>query len=445
MSRERRRMNMHYGFMMVKIRDVYFNPKNTRDMSRDQDIENLAKSIETHGLINPIIVVDRGDRYELVAGERRLIAVESLGSKEIGARVLLTESDLEVITHEENEQRVDLRPLERAEAVMHVARSYSSGPNIDNEAKKKAAEKLCRSTKWIEKKLSLLKLSNSWREEVDDPNSPASRWSEGVLYLLSRMSKREQEQVYSSMSLNMPVAPTPERMMDLIAWKTRRVDNAPWSHNPEEVDGSPSACRDCLKRSCTQQQLFDDLEEGEVLCLDSSCWHIKMERHLQQRAGQLPQDSLLVVSDTAPKHPVESDLEEVRLSDVVEGEGVTCLVVSGVDAGREFEGRKTTELEDSQEEERARKTEKLARLELVVTLRRLSPASLIDMGSKFLGCDCRDVYQVVRKMLEDRTTRCGETTASRIAEELGVDLELTRDRIREARGWKVSSPRPKAD
>lgn len=51
------------------------------------DIEGLAKSIQTHGLLHPIVVVSEGDSYRLVAGERRLRAHQLLGLEEIEVRL----------------------------------------------------------------------------------------------------------------------------------------------------------------------------------------------------------------------------------------------------------------------------------------------------------------------------------------------------------------------
>ncbi len=91
----------------------------------DQEIAALAHSIKEHGVLQPILVVQDGDRYKVIAGERRLRASKLAGMERIPARVLSTNDKA---THEialrENLDRVDLHPLEEGEG-------YSEEKTID--------------------------------------------------------------------------------------------------------------------------------------------------------------------------------------------------------------------------------------------------------------------------------------------------------------------------
>lgn len=99
----------------------------------DQEIEALAHSIKEHGVLQPILVVQDGDRYKVIAGERRLRAAKLAGTERIPARVLSTDDKA---THEialrENLDRVDLHPLEEGEGYLSLLESqaYSSHENI---------------------------------------------------------------------------------------------------------------------------------------------------------------------------------------------------------------------------------------------------------------------------------------------------------------------------
>ncbi len=95
----------------------------------DAEIEALSHSIKEHGVLQPILVVQDGDRYKVIAGERRLRATKLAGIDRIPARVLSTNDKA---THEialrENLDRVDLHPLEEGEGYVSLleAGAYSS-------------------------------------------------------------------------------------------------------------------------------------------------------------------------------------------------------------------------------------------------------------------------------------------------------------------------------
>jgi len=99
----------------------------------DSEIAALSHSIKEHGVLQPILVVQDGDRYKVIAGERRLRAAKMAGMDRIPARVLSTNDKA---THEialrENLDRVDLHPLEEGEGYLSLleAQAYTSHEGI---------------------------------------------------------------------------------------------------------------------------------------------------------------------------------------------------------------------------------------------------------------------------------------------------------------------------
>lgn len=95
----------------------------------DNDIQALSYSIKEHGVLQPILVVQKGDRYEVIAGERRLRAAKLANLERIPARIFQTNDKA---THEialrENLDRVDLHPLEEGEGYLSLleAQHYTS-------------------------------------------------------------------------------------------------------------------------------------------------------------------------------------------------------------------------------------------------------------------------------------------------------------------------------
>lgn len=87
--------------------------RSPRDMT---GIEDLAKSIETDGLLNPITVLEKENYFELLAGGRRLQAFKLLQKQTIPCHILVPQKDRErIITLIENQKREDLNPLEEAQ------------------------------------------------------------------------------------------------------------------------------------------------------------------------------------------------------------------------------------------------------------------------------------------------------------------------------------------
>ena len=99
------------------------NPYQPRRTFRQASLEELARSIQVDGLIQPIVVSSKGDRYTLIVGERRCRAAKLAGKTEIAAIVQEVEPEriLEV-TLVENIQREDLNPIEVASALDRMIR-----------------------------------------------------------------------------------------------------------------------------------------------------------------------------------------------------------------------------------------------------------------------------------------------------------------------------------
>ena len=100
------------------IADIYPNPLQPRSTFDAARLEELAKSIETHGIIQPILVRRRGDHYELIAGERRFRAAKLAKLVEIPAIIQdYADDQILEIALIENIQREDLNPIETAQAL----------------------------------------------------------------------------------------------------------------------------------------------------------------------------------------------------------------------------------------------------------------------------------------------------------------------------------------
>lgn len=127
----------------------------------NERIEELAASIKLHGVIAPLILNKTGERYKIVAGERRFRAAKLAGLKTLPAVVReLDEKNVLEISLIENIQREDLNPIEEATAIQMLI----SGHGLTQE---EAGERLSRSRSAVANSLRLLGLPKNVLELVE--------------------------------------------------------------------------------------------------------------------------------------------------------------------------------------------------------------------------------------------------------------------------------------
>lgn len=99
----------------IRVDEIHSNPNQTRLYFDKEKLQELADSLIDVGMIEPVIVVDKGGSYELIAGERRWRAAKQAGFKTIPALFKNSAEDkaLEIMLIE-NIQREDLSPIEEA-------------------------------------------------------------------------------------------------------------------------------------------------------------------------------------------------------------------------------------------------------------------------------------------------------------------------------------------
>jgi len=113
------------GTATISVYSIDSNPYQPRQDFDDAQIDELAENIRTHGLLQPIIVRQVGDRYQVVAGERRLRAAVKAGWENIPA--IVREADdrqMAELAIVENLHRKDLNPLEKAASFQRYLEEY---------------------------------------------------------------------------------------------------------------------------------------------------------------------------------------------------------------------------------------------------------------------------------------------------------------------------------
>ena len=147
-------MNLEQEVFEISLNDIMPNRFQPREIFDEQALNELSLSIKEHGVIQPIIVRKVGDKYEIIAGERRFRASQLAGKTTIPALVRnIDDKEAAKIALLENLQRKDLTPIEEA-------KTYQTILKLDNITQEELAQDLGKSQSAIANKLRLLNLDD---------------------------------------------------------------------------------------------------------------------------------------------------------------------------------------------------------------------------------------------------------------------------------------------
>lgn len=150
------------GVVTVKISKVEPNREQPRKNFDEDALQELAESIKQFGVLQPILVQEREDYYEIIAGERRWRAANIAGLKEVPVIIRnYTEQEIVEIALIENIQREDLNPIEEAQAYKRLLTEF-------NLKQDEVAERVSKSRTAVTNSMRLLKLSDEVQQMVID-------------------------------------------------------------------------------------------------------------------------------------------------------------------------------------------------------------------------------------------------------------------------------------
>lgn len=151
----------------IELEKIKSNPYQPRRYFDNAGLETLASSIREHGILQPLLVsrIEKSPgctEYQLVAGERRLLAAKMVGLTQ--APVIVrdpTEQEKLVVSIVENVQRLDLTPLEKAEAYKRLQEEF-------NFLQKDVARLVAKSREAVANTLRLLELPREIKQALKD-------------------------------------------------------------------------------------------------------------------------------------------------------------------------------------------------------------------------------------------------------------------------------------
>ncbi len=145
----------------IAVQQIVPNRFQPRKVFNEEKLDELARTIHIHGLIQPIILRKyEEDKYEIIAGERRFRAMQLLEWQEVPAIVQeMTDNETASVALIENLQREELTAIEEAEA-------YQSLMALNELTQEALAQRIGKSQSFIANKLRLLKLSEPIKQAL---------------------------------------------------------------------------------------------------------------------------------------------------------------------------------------------------------------------------------------------------------------------------------------
>jgi len=252
------------------------NPRRTFEPSK---LIELAQSIKINGLIQPITVRPKADRFEIIAGARRYRAAQIAEQTEVPTRVLaLDDAQTLEVQIVENSQREDVHPYEEATGYQRLL----DLPGYDVTA---LASKCSKSQSHIYARLTLLSLIPEVAEAFQKDEITASHAN-----LLARLSAEQQAQAFPNAFRKDYRDDEPHLVpaKHLAAWIQDNLylalAEAPFDRESTSLLPAAGSCTACPKRTGFNTALFADATDDN--CLDGECFRSKINAHIESaKAG----------------------------------------------------------------------------------------------------------------------------------------------------------------
>lgn len=215
----------------VRISEVEPNRNQPRKYFDEEKLEELADSISKYGLLQPILVQDCGDHYEIIAGERRWRASLKAGLKEVPVIIRkYTDKEILELSLIENLQREDLNPIEEAKAYKQLMEEFGL-------KQEEVAEQVSKSRSAVTNSMRLLKLDEEVQQMVID-----GRLSMGhARALVSIEDRQEQKNLAHRIEEEKLSVRDTEREVKNIQQKLSEAESEKLTANQKKKTGSASS------------------------------------------------------------------------------------------------------------------------------------------------------------------------------------------------------------
>ena len=268
-------------FQYIAIDTITESATNPRQTFEESKLAELAESIRTNGLIQPITVRPLTQGFEIVAGARRFRAAQLAEQFSLPARIVDID-DTQALEWQlvENSQRVDVHPYEEAQGFKRLLdmSGYSVAALVEKSGKSAAH---------VYARLTLLQLEPSIAEAFSAERITASHAN-----LLARLPQEHQTTAYDQCWRKDWQDKEPHLLpaKHLAAWIQTNLylslADAPFSKEDPTLNPTAGACVTCPRRSGFNTFLFADVQGDQ--CLDAPCFQTKVNAHLDREIAARP-------------------------------------------------------------------------------------------------------------------------------------------------------------
>ena len=326
-----------YNFRVLDVKNV----KASDNIREVKNIEDLLVSIQEHGIVNPITVLDEGaNSFKVIAGFRRFAAAVQLGLKKIPCHVMLkSRAGVDEISLTENITRMDMTPYEECMAVKALAGKKNTPAAI--------AKHFGRTIRWALVRKKLADAGDKVLKKVKEGTIELAQAAK-IADLPDNVFKRELESCYR----------TDKYFIDGVLDRYHKdLSRAPFDHD---------ACRKCDKCSLCQADLFEN--EPKAYCLDPNCWARKAKKAAQDKVKKLQEEGrnarignfsgkYISCSDEADKYDINS--WDTKGQEQAKEAGIQKRILVDAATGKTLEYYDKRDLPDYHEETDEEREERL--------------------------------------------------------------------------------------
>jgi len=265
---------MTQSITKIKASEIAIPVNNTRKNYYVDDLNDLKDSIITHGILQPVLIRSgRKDKYEVVAGSRRVFAAKLIDAHyEVPCIDMSNISDVQAqeIRIVENLQRVDIDPLDEALAFSDLIKV---GLKIDE-----IAIKVGKSPSFVATRIKLTNLIEPFKAYLKANDLPIGHALEVAKY-----EAEFQQRIFNDLnSWNGVKIPDLSRLKEIIQDRLCYLDKARFDiHDDSLVEGAP-ACTSCPKNTACHNLLFKEFSQ-EGRCMDRDCWSSKEKAFIEKK------------------------------------------------------------------------------------------------------------------------------------------------------------------
>jgi ParB family chromosome partitioning protein len=284
-----------HEYVSVPIGGLVESATNPRKAFDEKELDELAESIRSKGILSPLLVRRENGHFEIVTGARRYRAAQLAGLREIPVRVA-TLTDEEALEAQiiENLLRTNIHPFEEAQGFRAL---------LDKEGGKYTIETISAKTgkpaSFVAKRLTLLDLV----KPAADAFTAGHIGIEHAL-LIAKLAPEVQEEVLRRCFDSHYAADDKERSLvpvsRLQAWIEHNVylslKSVPFSKDDEALVPEAGSCANCPKRTGFNRLLFSEVREDSDCCTNAACFNQKLDAHVAQRVAKMP--NLVQISES---------------------------------------------------------------------------------------------------------------------------------------------------